>query len=74
MILDALRKKYEAEIAAAKANINVYQTNPAGIGEHPDLVQAVDSEMMKLADAEDKLETLKKHYGKSEVYQRDLLT
>ena len=74
MIIDALRKKYEAEIAAAKANINVYQTNPAGIGEHPDIVQAVDSEVVKLADAEDKLETLNKHYGKSEVYQRDLLT
>ena len=60
MIIDALRKKYEAEIAAAKANIDVYQKNPAGIGEHPDLVAAVDSEMIKLADAEDKLETLKK--------------
>ena len=71
MIIDALRKKYEAEIAAAKANINVYQTNPAGIGEHPDLVQAVDSEVVKLADAEDKLETLNKHgMEKSEVYQR----
>ena len=74
MIIDALRKKYEAEIAAAKANIEVYNKNPAGIGEHPDLVQAVDTEMVKLADAEDKLETLNKHYGKSEVYQRDLLT
>ena len=41
-----------------------------GIGEHPDLVQAVDSEMVKLADAEDKLETLKKHY----VTQPDLLS
>ena len=53
MIIDALRKKYEAEIEAAKANIDVYQKNPAGIGEHPDLVAAVDSEMVKLADAED---------------------
>jgi C4-dicarboxylate-specific signal transduction histidine kinase len=70
MIIDALRKKYEAEIAAAKANIEVYNKNPAGIGEHPDLVQAVDTEMVKLADAEDKLETLNKHYGN----QRDLLT
>ena len=70
MIIDALRKKYEAEIVAAKANIDVYQKNPAGIGEHPDLVQAVDSEMVKLADAEDKLETLKKHY----VTQPDLLS
>ena len=70
MIIDALRKKYEAEIAAAKANIDVYNKNPAGIGEHPDLVQAVDTEMVKLADAEDKLETLNNHYGN----QRDLLT
>ena len=70
MIIDALRKKYEAEIMAAKANIDVYQKNPAGIGEHPDLVAAVDTEMVKLADAEDKLETLKKHY----VTQPDLLS
>ena len=70
MMINALRKKYEAEIAAAQANINVYMKNPAGIGEHPDLVAAVDSEMIKLADAEDKLETLNKYYGN----QPDLLT
>ena len=69
-MINALRKKYEAEIAAAQANINVYMTNPAGIGEHPDIVAAVDSEMVKLADAEDKLATLNKHYGN----QPDLLT
>jgi len=69
-MINALRKKYEAEIAAAQANINVYMKNPTGIGEHPDLVAAVDSEMIKLADAEDKLETLNKYYGN----QPDLLT
>jgi hypothetical protein len=69
-MINALRKKYEAEIAAAQANINVYMKNPAGIGEHPDLVAAVDSEMVKLADAEDKLATLNKYYGN----QPDLLT
>ena len=73
MIIDALRKKYEAEIASAKANIDVYNRNPAGIGEHPDLVQAVDTEMVKLADAEDKLNTLNKHYG-NQPEQPDLLT
>ena len=73
MIIDALRKKYEAETAAAKANIDVYNRNPAGIGEHPDLVQAVDTEMVKLADAEDKLNTLNKHYG-NQPEQPDLLT
>ena len=61
-LLDALRKKYEGEIAAAKANINVYVTNPVGIGEHPNLVAAVDSEVEKLTDATDKLNILMKTY------------
>ena len=63
MILDALRKKYEAEIASAKANIDVYNRNPAGIGEHPDLAAAIDSQVTLLADAEDKLATLIKHFA-----------
>ena len=61
-LIHALRKKYEGEIAAAKANINVYITNPVGIGEHPNLVAAVDSEVEKLADATDKLNVLIKTY------------
>ena len=66
MIIDALRKKYQADIAAAKANIDVYQKNPAGIGEHPDLVAAVDSEMTKMANARDKLDTLNTFYSADE--------
>ena len=62
MLIEALRLKYEAEIAAAKANIQVYIDNPAGIGEHSDLVEAVDEQLVKLADAEDKLETLSRNY------------
>ena len=61
-LLDALRQKYEGEIAAAKANIYVYTTNPVGIGEHSNLVAAVDSEVEKLADATDKLNVLIKTY------------
>ena len=57
-MLDALRKKYEAEVAAAKVNIEVYLTNPVGIGEHPDLVSAVDFELTKLAAFRDLVEGL----------------
>ena len=63
MMIEALQKKYEAEIASARTNIQVYLTNPAGIGEHPDLVSAVDEQVAKLAEAEDKLETLLNNYG-----------
>ena len=59
----ALRKMYEAEIAHAQANIDVYLNSPVGIGEHPDIVAAVDDQIDKMAHAEDKLEILKKYYG-----------
>ena len=62
--ISALSKRYEAEIETAKANIDVYIRNPAGIGEHPDLAAAVDSQVGLIANAEDKLEVLKKHYNK----------
>ena len=65
MIVDALRKKYEYEILSARANIDVYLRNPAGIGEHPDIVAAVDSEMEKLASAEDKLSSLNSNFDSS---------
>ena len=58
-LLRALVKRYEGDIAAATANIEVYQSNPVGIGEHPDVVAAMDMEVTKLADPQDKLETVK---------------
>ena len=60
--MKALQKKYESDIAVAKANIEVYLKNPAGIGEHPDIVEAVNSQVQLIADAEDKLEVLLNHY------------
>ena len=65
MIVNALRKKYEYEIMSAKANIDVYLKNSAGIGDHPDIVAAVDTEMEKLADAEDKLKSLNSNFKDS---------
>ena len=61
-LLEALIKKLEGEVAMAKANIQVYMTNPARIGEHPDVVQAVESQIEAIANAEEKIETIRKHF------------
>ena len=61
-LLEALILKLEGEIAVAKANIEVYQKNAAGIGEHPDIVEAIEAQVTKLADANDKLETIRKYF------------
>jgi len=66
-IVRALSLKYQSEIESARANIEVYMTNPAGIGEHPDIVQAVDSELVKLSTAEDKLKSLESNFPEYEA-------
>tara|TARA_Y100000015_G_C2394624_1_gene92026 strand:- start:1556 stop:1753 length:198 start_codon:yes stop_codon:yes gene_type:complete len=62
-LLKALVKKLEGEVEMAKANILVYQRNPAGIGEHPDIVEAIETQIDKIAQAEEKIETIKKHFS-----------
>jgi hypothetical protein len=62
-LLDALSKKYEGDIAIAQANIKVFMANPVGIGEHPEVVQAIDLEVDKLATADEKLQTIKNLLG-----------
>ena len=58
-MLKALTAKYEGEIAIATANIEVYLNNPVGIGEHSNVVQAVDEQVSLIANAQDKLVALK---------------
>ena len=62
-LLEALCKKLEGDIATSKANIMVYERNPAGIGEHPDLIEAIEMEVEKLVSAEDKLFAIREHFG-----------
>ena len=62
-IIEAAKKQAEGEIAVHLANIKVYQTMPAGIGEHSDVTEAVISELDKLAAADDRLEMLSKYFS-----------
>ena len=41
------------------ATVNIYLNNPVGIGEHPQHLEEVDKLMAKIAEAKDKLESLK---------------
>lgn len=62
-MIEALRARFQGEIASAKMNVEVYFTNPAGIGEHPDIMEAIEAELAKLAEADEKLSTLNKFFG-----------
>ena len=57
-ILDALRARYEADIAEANATINIYLTNSVGIGEHPQHLEEVNKQIDKIAQAKEKIDVL----------------
>ena len=62
MFIEALTKKYEADVSVAKATISVYMDKSVGIGEHPQFIHEIDKQLELIASAEEKLEMLKKHY------------
>ena len=57
-ILEALEKKYEAQIAEADATIKIYLENSVGIGEHPQHIDEVNKLIDKIAQAKEKLDVL----------------
>ena len=59
IILEALEKKYDAEIATAEATIKIYLEKSVGIGEHPQHIEEVDKQVDKIAQAEEKLKIIK---------------
>jgi len=52
----------EGELERAKTNIMVYMNHSVGIGEHSDVVEAIQEELDKMASAEDRIEMLKKYF------------
>jgi len=61
-IILAAKKQAEGELEVHKANIEVYRTMPAGIGEHSDVTEAVMAELDKMASANDRIEMIEKYF------------
>jgi len=59
-MLEALKKRYEAQIAEAIATINIYLKSSVGFGEHPQHIDELDKLFGKIAEAEDKLKLIER--------------
>ena len=62
-ILEALHADADGNIAKAKANIEVYLENPVGIGEHPDVLAAIQEQLDIIAHEEERISVIAKHFG-----------
>jgi hypothetical protein len=61
-MIKALVSHAEGHIQKHKMNVEVYLNNPAGIGDHPDVLEAVEKELDIIAKYHDELEVLKAYF------------
>ena len=61
VIIEALEKRFEAQLAEADATLKIYLENSVGIGEHPQHVDECDKLIAKVAEAEEKLRVLRQY-------------
>ena len=62
LLIDALRKKYEAEIADAYASALIYLNTSVGISEHPQFVEELSKLVDKISSADENINTLNKYF------------
>ena len=61
VLIDALEKQYEAEIAAADVKIKLLFENPVAISEHINHQKELDNLLHVVASAEEKLSVLEEY-------------
>lgn len=62
-IIETLRSHAIGHINKHKMNVEIYLTNPVGIGEHSDLMGSIEVELKAIAEYHDQLEILDTYFG-----------
>ena len=66
-MIKALLAHAQGDIEKHKANVEIYLSNPAGIGEHSDIMESVENELNMIAKYQDQIDVINTYFrGKSE--------
>ena len=63
-LIEAVKLHALGNIEKHKMHVEVYLANPVGIGEHPDIMAAIESELDQISHYHDQLEVLQKYIEK----------
>jgi len=63
-ILKSLISHAYGEINYHKSNVEIYLSNPVGIGEHSDILGAITNELNEIAKYHDQIEVIEKYLKK----------
>ena len=61
-MIEAIKEHAKGHIQKHKMNVEVYLTNPVGVGEHPDIIEAVEKDLDLIAQYDDQLEMMSKYF------------
>mgnify|MGYP001495413600 FL=1 len=64
--LDALRSQCKGNIDKARVNVEIYLHNPVGIGEHPDVLAAIQEQVDLIAKEEERLHVINNYFTEQE--------
>lgn len=62
VMIKALKDHALGHIAKHKMNVEIYLNNPAGIGEHPDVFEAMETEILEIAKYQDVIDMIDKYF------------
>jgi hypothetical protein len=60
-MLETLKSHAVGHINKHKMNVEIYLNNPAGIGEHSDVMDAIEHELKIISEYHDQLEIIEKY-------------
>ena len=63
-LIKALLAHAQGDIQKHVANVEVYLTNPVGIGEHSNIVEAIETELDMIAKYQDQIDMINKYFKK----------
>ena len=61
-LINAVKKHAEGHIAKHIANIKVYLNNPVGIGEHNQIIEAIEEQLDMIAKYNDQIEMIDNYF------------
>ena len=67
-LIKALLAHAQGDIAKHKANVEIYLTNPVGIGEHSNVVEAIEEELNHIAKYQDQIDVINKYFKLSLIH------
>ena len=68
-MIEAIKKHAEGHIEKHKTNVEVLMQKPAGVAEHPDVLETIEKELKIIAEYDDELQMLDKYFTKKDPFK-----